>query len=236
MTEDVLRLVSQIRERTKLVVSFTADYRSIYHSGVLPFEASGRTYFLRPDRIRSETTVNGKSLVSIRNGSIIRRYSPTGTEVWQYDLKSLPETQPLNFGIADITDPFFAVDVATLQYGGPQDTMKHAFTGMTRVPTTAGLLDTRKGFVLPYKPKAPQIQVRLLVDVETGLLLEIVGTDKAGSESFKAQFGPHEINCHLDESLFEIEESKSGYRIIEIKDILTAALDPDYADQPPSLN
>lgn len=236
MTEDVLRLVGQIRERTKLVVSFAADYRSIYHSGVLPFEAIGRTYFLRPDRIRSETIVNGKRLVSIRNGSIIRRYSPTGTEVWQYDLKSLPETQPLNFGIADITDPFFAVDEATLKYGGLQDAMKHAFTGMMRVPPTAGLLDTRKGFSLPYKPKAAQIQVRLLVDAETGLLLEMVGADQAGSESFKAQFGPHEINCHLDESLFEVEETKSGYRIIEIKDILIAALDPDYADQPPSLN
>ena len=32
--------------------------------------------------------------------------------------------------------------------------MKHAFTGMMRVPPTAGLLDTRKGFSLPYKPKA----------------------------------------------------------------------------------
>jgi len=236
MTEEVARLLKQIRDRAMLVNSFIADYHCVYHSGPLPYEATGRTYFQRPDRIRSEVSVNGKSIVSIRNGTLIRRYSPAGKEVWQYDLKDLPQTQPINFGIADITDPFFAVDEATLQYVGQPESMNHVFIGMLGLPVTEGMLDTRKGFSIPYKPRAPQIRVRLVVDAETGLLREMIGTDNAGSESFKTQFGPFEVNCHFDESLFRIEESKSGYRIVEMKDIMISAMNPDYADRPPSLN
>ena len=56
VTEDVLRLAGQIRERSKQVISFAADNGSIYLSGLHPFETSGRTYFRRPYRLRWETT------------------------------------------------------------------------------------------------------------------------------------------------------------------------------------
>ena len=86
MSEDIAKLVRQIEERSKQIRSF-ADYSSSYRSSLMPFEVSGRMHFLRPDRVRSESMVNGKAIISIRNGSIIRRYSPIGNQVWQYELK-----------------------------------------------------------------------------------------------------------------------------------------------------
>jgi outer membrane lipoprotein-sorting protein len=239
MTEDVSQLVSQIRERAAMINSLCTDYRSFYHFGPVPFEASGRMQFLRPDRIRTESTVNGKVIISIRNGTTIRRYSPTGNEMWQYDLKEIPQTQPMNLGIVDITDPFFSVEEATLQYEGLHESegaKMHTFHGSMRVPSMEGLLDTRKGFSLRYSPQVPRIQLRLFINAETGLLLEIIGTDQAGSESFKASYRPVQVNAAVNESIFELNEPKSGYRIVEIKDILISAMNPDYADQPPSLN
>jgi hypothetical protein len=64
----------------------------------------------------------------------------------------------------------------------------------------------------------------------------MIGTDNNGSESFNVLFKPLEVNGIVDESLFKIEESTTGYRIVQIKDILISAMDPNYADQPPSLN
>jgi outer membrane lipoprotein-sorting protein len=239
MTEEVSRLIAQIRVRSQQVNSLSTDYHSIYHSGPLPFESTGRMYFLRPDRVRSETTVNGKPLVSIRNGTVVCRYSPIGKDVWRYDLKDLPQSQPLNFGIADVTDPFFAVDEATIQSDGMNEyegQQAYDFRGRIRAFPGEGILDTRKGFSLQYKPKAPQVQLRLLIDPKTGLLLRMIGTDNNGSESFNVLFKPLEVNGIVDESLFKIEESTTGYRIVQIKDILISAMDPNYADQPPSLN
>jgi outer membrane lipoprotein-sorting protein len=239
MTEEMSKLIGQIHERTKLINSLATEYHSVYYSGLLTFEGNGRMSFLRPDRVRSETTVNGKVIISIRNGTIIKRYSPVGNEVWQYDLKDLPQNQPINFGTADITDPLFAVDAESMHYEGLTafgDTTTYTFLGKMRALPMEGILDTRKGFNLQYKPRPLQVQLHLFIDFQTGLLLQIIGTNNESSELFKVLYKPIEINGLIDESLFKIDESTSGYRTVEMKDIMISAMNPDYADQPPSKN
>jgi outer membrane lipoprotein-sorting protein len=239
MSDDVTRLIRQIEERARQVSSFIADYNVTYKSGLMPFEVKGTMHFLRPDRSRSDAMVNGKPIISIRNGSTIRRYSPKGNEIWEYDLKELPLSQPLNSGVDDIVNPFYAVDETTLQYERLENIeglRRHVFLGKMKSVATEGLLDTRKGFNLRYRLKGPEVQLRLYIDAEIGLLLGMVGSEKSGSPSFEKSFKPLEVNGPIDESLFKMEELKSGYRIVKINELLIHAMNPDYADQPPSLN
>jgi outer membrane lipoprotein-sorting protein len=239
MNEDVSRLIAQLKGRSQQIHSLYIEYHSIYHSDTLPIESTGKMYYLRPDRVRSETTVNGKPIVPTRNGTTICRYSPNGKDAWQYVLKDVPQSQLMNFGIVDVTDPFFAVEETTIQFDCSNEQSgqrTYEFRGMLKAFPDWGKLDTRKGFSLRYKPKATQVQLHLQIDSEMGLLLRMTGKDNSGVEIFDVRFKPLMVNGIVDPSLFKIEESTTGYRIVQIKDILISAMDPDYADQPPSLN
>lgn len=239
MGEDVTELVRQLEARARNVQSFVAEYRIDYRSGPMPFVVEGRMYFLRPDRSRSEARVNGKTIISIRNGSRVWRYSPGGHDVWEYDLKEIPLWVPLNVGVDDLSSPFAAIDRDTLQYEGlekAEERKRHVFNGTMRRIQSEGLMDTRKGFSLRYQQKGPEIRLRMYVDPDTGMVLEMVGSDTSGSPSFEKFFRLLEINATVDESMFKMEEPGSGYKVVQITDLMIHAMNPDYADQPPSLN
>ena len=239
MGEDLTELVRQLEARARNVQSFVAEYRIEYHAGPMPFEVEGRMYFMRPDRSRSEARVNGKTIVSIRNGSRVRRYTPGGHEVWEYDLKEIPLSVPLNAGVDDLSSPFAAIDQETLQYEGleeAQERRRHVFIGRMRRIESEGLMDTRKGFSLRYQQKGPEVRMRMCLDPETGMVLEMVGSDKSGSPSFEKSFNLLEVNGAMDESMFSMEEPGPGYKVVQISNLMIHAMNPDYADQPPSLN
>ncbi len=239
MNAECARVLGEIRRLAGSVDTLRASYRSFYRLGTSRFETRGTISFKRPDKIRADAVVNGKEIVAIRNGSLVQRYTSQGSEVWQYNLKDLPQFLPINFGTLSIADPFVAVDEESLTYEGSGDAngvRGHVFLSRMKSVGSPGSLDTRKGFQLHYEPRAPRISLRLVVSATTGLLLEMTGRDKEGVTVFEATWEPGEINAVIDASLFRIDESKQGYRIIDMKDILLSALDPDYADQPPSLN
>ena len=101
--------------------------------------------------------VNGKEIVSTRNGSKVRRYATQGHEVWEYDLKEIPLPTPLNAGVDDLLSPFAFVDRRSLRYEGAEvvgDRVRHVFLGTLRGMESEGLLDTRKGFRKTWNPTA----------------------------------------------------------------------------------
>ena len=239
MDEECARIVEDMRRLAGAVQSLRASFTSFYSLGMTRFETHGNVFYLRPERIRMEAVVNGKEIVTIRNGPLVQRFAPHGKEVWQYNLKDVPQSLPINFGTLAITDPFVAVDEESLTHDGTRDAggaKRHAFLARMKAVGSAGSLDTRKGFLLRYEPKAPRISLRLVVDAATGLLLSMTGHDRDGTAVFEALWEPGEINGMMDTSLFRIDALSQGYRIVDMKDIMLSALDPDYADRPPSLN
>jgi hypothetical protein len=239
VTEEVADLVREIRSQAGKTRSLVVQFRSVYTLQLMPIEASGRIHFLSPDRVRSEATINGREVTTIRKGSLVYRYLPRKKEIWRYDLNDLPQTEPMNFAVADLRDPFFAVDEPTLKYEGIQDlsgSSTHSFTADVKNLSKQGLLDTRKGFSLQYKPRGVECQLRLHIDVETGLLRQMTGTDKTGKLILQTDYVIESTNAELSESIFAVDESTAEYRSIEISDILFSSMNPNAADDPPSLN
>jgi outer membrane lipoprotein-sorting protein len=239
MKDEVERLVREIRTRTANVSSFSANHHSISRMQLMPIEAKGKVLYLAPDKFRAEVMVNGQEIVMIRRGTAIRRYIPKRRETWKYDLQDIPETLPINAGVADLKDPFLAVDEDGLRYEGRMEldgSAVHAFTGDPKNRASAGLLDTRKGFSIRYQPKCLDIRLRLYVDLETGLLRRTIGVDAAGRELLRVDYQVEAVNVPLDEGLFTIDEANASYRQIDITDTLIASLNPDAAEAPASPN
>ncbi len=239
MTEDTARLVGEIRARCRKVTSLVGSYESTSRLQTMPLVARGRFYYLSPDRCRSETVINGSEVVSVRNGSRVERRLPARKEIWRYDLRDLPQSLPLNYPIADYRDPFFAVDEEDLTFEGNEDldggpVMR--FSARLRNWATRGLLDTRKGFSIPYQPRGLQIRMTLYISSESGLLRRIVGSDPKGTVVLNADYRIAGMNVPLDESLFTLEGSAAVFRSIDITDSMVAALNPDMADAEPSVN
>lgn len=145
----------------------------------------------------------------------------------------------LNYGIADFRDPFLVVDGDGLAFEGQEtlgDSPVQRFAGKPRNWAKEGVLDTRKGFSIPYRSPGLQTDIRLYVSLESGLLRRVTGNDLSGELVLKADYHIEGINVALDESLFTLEESGAAYRTIDITDTMLAGLDPDAADGPPSRN
>lgn len=239
MDDDQARLVRDIRARAATIESFIAGYESVSNLRTMPLEAKGRIWFLAPDSFRAETRVCGRQIIILRKGSAIRRRILERNEVWKYDLSDLPESLPINAGIADLRDPFFAADVESLRYEGKRElgnATVHAFAGAYRNRARAGLLDTRKGFSIRYQPADLGVRVALAIDLETGLLRRIAGEDGARNVLFRVDYLVEAVNVTLDEGLFGTEEPDVGYRLVDITDILLSSLNPDAAEAPPSPN
>jgi outer membrane lipoprotein-sorting protein len=239
MTEDEARLVHRIRERTHRVTSFVADYRASYNVNRASFEVTGKLYFLSPDMYRSVTSIEDKKIITIRRGTAVQRYIPTRNEIWKYELADLPQTEPINFAIADLRDPFYAIEEEDLTHEGTfqlESGTTYVFSANVKNWERQGMLDTRKGFSIRYQPKDLDVRMRLHVDYETGLLRRMTGTTKTGKEVFQADYSNLEVNAFLDESLFAIEESNADYRIIDLKETLLSSMNPDAAETSPSRN
>jgi hypothetical protein len=239
VTEEVAKLVREIRLQASRIKSLVVDFRSVYSLQLMPIEASGTFHFLSPDMFRSEAIVNGREIITIRKGSMVHRYLPRKKEIWTYNLNDLPQTEPMNFAVADLRDPFFAVDELSLEYQGIQDasgTSTHAFTADIKNWAKQGVLDTRKGFSLQYRPKGVEYQLRLHIDVETGLLRRMTGTDKTGKLILQTDYVIESTNAELSESMCAVDESTAEYRSIEISDIFLSSMNPNAAEDPPSVN
>jgi outer membrane lipoprotein-sorting protein len=239
MTEEAARLVREIRNRAHAVNSFVADYRASLRLQLMPLEVTGKIYFLSPDMFRSETWIVDEKIVTVRKGREVQRYIPKRHEIWKYNLDDLPQTEPINFGIADLKDPFFVVDETGLEYKGKLeqgDASNHLFSGAVRNWARQGLLDTRKGFSIRYQQKELKVRIELHIDSITGLLRRMTGVDSAGEELFQVNYVIREANLPVDESLFVLDESTANYRVIDITDILLSSLNPNAAELPPSPN
>ncbi len=215
------------------------EYTSASSLLLFPLETKAKVFFLSPDRCRSEAITNGKQIVTIRNGSVVRRCVPQKNEIWQYNLADLPQSEPINFAVADFMDPFFAADESTVEYEGLEelpDTSVHVFTGSARNWSKQGLLDTRKGFSIPYQPKYPQFNLKMYVDAKTGMLRRIAGVDKGGKQVLQADYLMQSVNVPLSEALFAMDESTAKYKIVQFTDIMLTSLNPDSAEAPPSIN
>jgi hypothetical protein len=239
MTEELQRLIQELRDRSMATVSYAASFTSSYSLQLMPFEAKGTTYFLSPDKHRAETIVKENKIIAIRRGALIYRILSNRKEIWKYDLRGLPQAEPINFAVADLRSPFYAVTEATIEYEGTrkEETFsQHIFTARIGKLTADEVLDTRKGFTIPFQPKALDVQVHLGVDAETGLLRNMTGTAKSGEHVFRAEYVVERINSPMDESLFELDESTATYKVIDMSVILASAMNPDAALDPPSVN
>ena len=239
MTEEVEGLIRELRERARAVDTFIADYSYAYNLQSKPFEATGGMYFLSPDRFRSETSIGNRRIITIRKGTMVQRHLKHRNEVWKYNLNDVPQTQPINFGIANLKDAFFAVDETTLVYKGMSD-FENICTYVFHVNAKnwAGkeLLDTRKGFSIKYQPKNSVVGIKLSIDCERGLLLNMIGNDATGTEVFQTNYFIREVNIALDESIFVMDESSADYKVIDVTDVLLSSMNPDEADSASSPN
>jgi outer membrane lipoprotein-sorting protein len=239
MTEGVAGLVRRIRERTRRVSSFAADYRATYNLQQVPLEVVGKIYHLDPDMFRSVTSTNDKKIITVRKGNVVQRYVPARNEIWKYDLSDLPQTEPINFAIADIRDPFFAIDEADLKHEGTfelESGTTYVFSADVKNWVQQGMLDTRRGFSIRYQPKSLDIRMTLHVDYETGLLLRMAGVTRTGRQTFQTDYSNLEVNVFLDESLFAMEVATADYRVVDITETLLALTNPDLAETSASLN
>jgi outer membrane lipoprotein-sorting protein len=239
MTGDLAPLVGQIRSRAAGVVSFAARYRATSRLAATPLEANGTVRFLAPDRFRAEAAINGRQILTVRNGSTVHRHILSRHEIWTYDLAVLPETLPINAGVADLRDPFLAAEERSLEYEGDAELdgrTVHAFVADARNWAQEGLLDTRKGFSIRFRPKGLEARIRLLVDQETGLLRSITGRSLRGEELFQTEYVLESVNGFLDEGLFALDRGTGAYRVLDLTDTLRASLDPTAAEGPPSPN
>ena len=239
MTDETARIVRELRHQASRVTSFIAEYHASSSLLLFPLESTAKVFFLSPDRCRSEAISNGKQIITIRKGTSVHRCIPDKNEIWRYDLADLPQSEPINFAVADFMDPFFAIDEGTAQYEGIQElsgTSVQFFTGSTRNWSKQGFLDTRKGYSIPYQPKYPQFNLKLYVDAKTGILRRIAGIDRSGKQVLEADYLMQSVNVPLSETLFAMDESRAKYKVVQFTDIMLAVLNPDSAESPPSIN
>ncbi len=239
MTEDTARLVGEVRARCRKVISLVGRYEGVSRLQVMRLEARGRFSYRSPDKCRSETTINGSEVISVRNGSRVERRLPARKEIWTYDLKDLPQALPINYPIADFGDPFFAADEEGLAFEGQEDLQDGPvlrFAAKQRNWAKQGVLDTRKGFSIPYQPRSLEILLRLYVSRETGLLRRLVGSDASGTVLLQSDYIIEGRDVTLDDSLFALQTSEAAYRSMDITDSMIAALNPELADGRPSVN
>jgi hypothetical protein len=236
MTDELAALVERLRVRAAAVTSFTAEFTSTYSINLVPFNAKGTMWYKRPGRFRSEQDMRGSTIVSVRNGVVVERYTEGRPLVWRYNLALLPQTEPMNFPLADPADPFLSVDAESLQPAEAPDNQTLCFTARGLPAGRGGSLDTRLGFTIGYTPKVPDIQVTLGIDALTGLLVSLCGRGNDGREVFRHERRFTAVNAALEDSLFEIARRSPGSRTIDLEEILAASLDPDAADGPPSTN
>ena len=239
MNDEEARMVADIKARCGKVTSLVGSYSSVSRLQLMPFETRGRFYFLRPDKCRSESVRSNGEIITVRNGSRVERRLPARREIWKYDLKDLPQTLPINYGIADFADPFFLVEEEGLIYEGEGElenvhTLK--FSSELRNGTKQGVLDTRKGFSIRFQPMNLQVRVQLHIQSETGLLRRMTGTDREGKALLEANYFIEGINGDLEESLFSLEKSSAAYTTMDITDLMLSAMNPGAADDPPSVN
>jgi outer membrane lipoprotein-sorting protein len=239
MTDETARIVRELRHKASKVTSFIADYQSISSLLLFPLETKAKVFFLSPDRCRSEAFTNGRQIITIRKGNIIQRCIPQKNEIWRYDLADLPQSEPINYSVADFSNPFFAADESTIQYEGLErlpGASAQVFFGNTRNWSKHGLLDTRKGFSIPYQQKHPQFKLRLYINENTGILRRIVGIDRNGKQVLRTDYLMQSVNVRLLETLFAFDESTAKYKVVHFSDIILASLNPDSAEAPPSIN
>jgi hypothetical protein len=146
---------------------------------------------------------------------------------------------PFNSEISDLRNPFYLIEESKLEYKGQttvHDRPMHHFVSSLWQPPNDGLLDTRRGFTIRYRPKALSIMIGLFVDVNDCLLRKRLGTSTDGSTVLEADYRMDEVNLPLERSLFEMREVTGTMRRVNLKDVLEAALNPDSAEAPPSRN
>jgi hypothetical protein len=239
MTDETGRLIREIRTRSQKVKSAFGTYESAVRLRLMPLAVQGRFYFMSPKRCRSESVVDKSEIISVRNGDTVERRLPQRKEIWKYNLRELPEELPFNYSIADFCDHFFAVEEHSIISDGPETLGEAAVQKFSAKPRNwpgLGMLDTRKGFSIPYQPKNLEMQMGLYISADTGLLRRLVGTDAAGEVIVQADYHIEGINVALDEFLFAMAESAAAYKSIDITDTMLAAFNPDLAEGPPSLN
>jgi outer membrane lipoprotein-sorting protein len=218
MTDELDTLLRQIKKSNKIVTSLVAEYQASVGLFQSPIEVAGKVYFLQPNRFRLDTNSNNREITTIRIGRSIERRLPNRKELWKYDLDDIPQSEPINYGIADLRDPFFLVDTAELIYEGTQEiemVQTYAFSAPSKGWEKKGLLDTRKGYSIKFQPKRAVARIKVNVDSRTGLLRRLLGVDKQGKELFQASYLNLHINVALDASLFVIGAATESYKVIE---------------------
>ncbi len=239
MKDEVAKLVLDIRVRAMEVTSLVATYRSVSRSELMPIENQGTVRFLAPDRFRAEAVVNNYKTITIRVGTRVETYLPQRNEAWRYDLKDMPPLPGFSPEMIDFRDPFAWIEEESLHYGGETEIeglALHRFTAAARRWVQQGMLDTRKGFSIPYRQQTSQLSATLFVAVVSGLLRRRVVVDKIGKEVAQLDFIVEAINAPLDEGLFHLEVPSTAYKRISITDTLKDLMDPNSAEAPPSTN
>lgn len=239
MNREVEKLVLELRQRIQQIRSFEATFTSVSHSELLPIDSHGTARFAAPDRFRTEAVMNGRRVITVRQGTLVETYLPDRREAWRYDAKDLPAMLRPGREILDTNDPFAWVQEESLDSGGAleiEGTEVYRFTAEGRRWADQGVLDTRKGFSIPYRQKYPEMSMTLFVAATTGILRRRVVTDKAGKEMARLDFLVQAINVPLDEKLFRLEAPPDAFQRISLMDALAHSMDPDAADRPPSLN
>ena len=239
MNVETERLVREIRAHAGTINSYIADERASSRFGPVQLAYTGRSYFLQPDKHRLEATTNGQATVTVAIGPRVRKYLPAKNEIWEYDIDFQSRMLPLASDISDLRNPFYLTDDTGLDFRGKvtlEDHIMYHFVSTLWHPPDDGLLDTRKGFTIRYRPKPLPIAVALFVDVGDCLLRKRVGTTADGTKVLEADYRIEGINVSLDESLFQLNDLHGSFRKVALREVFQAALNPDSADAPPSRN
>jgi len=239
MDREVEKLVLELRQRIQQVRTFEAMYTSVSRSELLPIESHGTVRFSAPDRFRTEAVMNGRRVITVRQGTRVETYLPDRKEAWRYDAKDLPPMLGPGREVLETNDPFAWLQEESLESTGALEidgSEVYRFTAEARRWGDQGMLDTRKGFSIPYRQRYPELSMTLFVTATTGILRRRVVTDKAGKEMAQLDFLVQAINRPLDEGLFRLEAPSDAFHRVSLMDALLHAMDPDAADRPPSVN
>lgn len=239
MPENVDSLVRRIRARAQALASFKIRFSLSSRLEMFPMDVEGRTWFLAPDRFRSECASNGTDIVTIRVGNSVRRYLPARHEVWLFDLLFMPTLEPLNHSLSDLRDPFAACNPASIELVGEDRSSTGAtygFRALSRMVSGAVELDTRKGFSVRYVPRGVDLRIRLRVDAERGLAREMDASTTEGKELFSVRYDIEKLNTSIAPSLFALDDTDPTLRRIDWGEVVRLSLDPGVADSASSVN
>jgi len=237
MTDETARLVQTLREKARRITTRIMDVESTLDIGPMSFHSVGRLYCAGKDRARLEMRINGQQMVSVRNGEKMQTRVAAKGGTWTYSYGAPHEF--LGFILPDAEDPFFLAHEESLRHEGEQaieGRATHAFTAALKNMGAPGTLDTRKGFTIAYQPKGPAIDLRLLIDAETGLLVGVSGSGRGGRESFSSRYSVRGIDVPIDDALFGVSDSGADFKAADITDILRSVHDPNAADNASSVN